>query len=122
MVLFSVVLALAVFAVISRRITSRSNRQAAENSSMEPGSTANGVSRKTLTLYRTERLNKMTRSVKRLDEVEHDLISKITRSEKTDQPTVRLIAEMRICTNRILAQLGDMEREAEELSKQKPPA
>jgi len=59
----------------------------------------------------TEVVKRMVRNVERLNEVECDLIHKISVGGRVDLQTDRLITEMRICTNRLLAQLQELDVE-----------
>jgi len=52
----------------------------------------------------------LTRSAERLDNVERDLIRKLSDSFPVDLTTRNLLTEMRICTNRLRGQLSDLEQ------------
>jgi hypothetical protein len=58
----------------------------------------------------THRLLRLTSNAERLTGVEHDLARKIVDGSRVDSATRRLMAEMQICTNRMLGQLSELSR------------
>jgi hypothetical protein len=52
----------------------------------------------------------LTRNAERLDDVERDLIHRISDRFPVDLATQKLLTEMRVCTNRLRGQISDMER------------
>ena len=83
-----------------RRLTDRTTSGSSGNI-VEPESKSGDIKHQVLHL---------TRSAERLDNVECDLIRKISDSFPVDPTTRKLLTEMRICTNRLRGQLFELER------------
>jgi len=56
------------------------------------------------------RLLKLKRNADRLNEVEQDLIRKLSEGHEMDIATEQLLTEIQICTHRLMAQLADLQR------------
>lgn len=64
----------------------------------------------------SKQILRMTRNAERLRRVETDLIRKVYELDETDPPTARLIAELQICSNRMRAQLNELDDSVEAVS------
>jgi hypothetical protein len=69
----------------------------------------------------SKQILRMTRNAERLHRVETDLIRKVCEIENADAPTARLMAELQICSNRMRAQLHDLDESVDAVSPP-PPA
>ncbi len=58
----------------------------------------------------------LNRSAERLNDVEADLIRKISDDFEVDQTTYHLLTEMQICTNRLMKQIADINANSRELT------
>lgn len=65
------------------------------------------------------RVLRLVRKAERLDEVEKDLILRMSHSDRIDVNTKRLLAEMSVCTNQLIGQLSELNRESKPDSAQK---
>ena len=61
---------------------------------------------------RTHQVLQLVRKAERLDSVEKDLILQMSRSTRIDRSTKRLLTEMCVCTNQLIGQLAEMDRQA----------
>ncbi len=64
----------------------------------------------------SHRILKLNRSAERLNDVEADLIRKISDDFEVDQTTYHLLTEMQICTNRLMKQIADINANSRELT------
>ena len=82
-----------------------------DSSPVEP--TASKVMEESMPEPPSRELQRLSRSVERLDMVERDLIRKMSDTFPIDSATQQLLTEMRICTNRLRGQLSDIEQPLE---------